>query len=226
MDKYVEIFALVEGPTEKIFIQKELAPYLALKNIGMVPIIISNPGEKGGDVRFERVMRDIGNHLKQRADTFLTLFIDFYGIKGKWPGLAEAKRQRNAVTKADCFNRATKYEVVKKYESNNASGRFIPYVNMHEFETLLFSDPDVLSRKLNVQRRKIEDILRNCGNNPEDINDSPSTCPSKRLIRMAANYKKTVTGISVLNEIGIESIRATCKLFDGWLTEMESLVSQ
>jgi len=81
MNDYAEIVALVEGATEKIFITDILVPFLALQHIFMTPIILSKPGQKGGDVRFARVKNDIELHLKQRHATYLTLFVDFYGIK-------------------------------------------------------------------------------------------------------------------------------------------------
>ncbi len=71
---YTEIVALVEGTTEKIFISDILVPYLAERGVLMTPVIISKPGQKGGDVKFARVKNDIGLHLKQRPDTYLTLF--------------------------------------------------------------------------------------------------------------------------------------------------------
>ena len=87
MSNYIEIVVLVEGKTEQIFIHDIVSPYLAGKGIYITPIIISKPGQKGGDVKFSRVKNDVGLHLKQRDDTFLTLFVDYYGIKRDWPGL-------------------------------------------------------------------------------------------------------------------------------------------
>ncbi|WP_420267095.1 DUF4276 family protein [Candidatus Magnetominusculus dajiuhuensis] len=94
MSDYAEIVALVEGTTEKIFVADMLAPYLFEKGVIMTPIVISKPGQKGGDVKFDRVKNDINLHLKQRRDTYLTLIVDFYGIKGDWPGLKEAKQRK------------------------------------------------------------------------------------------------------------------------------------
>ena len=101
MNESAEIVALVEGKTEGIFISKLLAPHLTRLNVYMTPIIISKPGEKGGDVRFGRVKNDIGLHLKQRTGTYLTLFVDYYGLKGDWPGLDEAKRRPYAADRLE-----------------------------------------------------------------------------------------------------------------------------
>lgn len=59
MNKCIEVYALVEGPTEQLFVREILAPYLAEKNVFMTPMIISKPGQKGGDVRFCRAQNDI-----------------------------------------------------------------------------------------------------------------------------------------------------------------------
>ena len=115
MSKFVEVIVLVEGQTEQKFIKEILAPYLQAKNIYLTPTIVSKPGQKGGDVRFDRVMDDIGRHLKQRSNTFLTLLIDYYGIKGDWPGLDEARQQATHERKAKRFTDGLKASVLERF---------------------------------------------------------------------------------------------------------------
>jgi len=222
MSDYSEVVALVEGTTEKIFIVNMLVPYLAEMGVYITPIIISKPGQKGGDVRFARVKNDIELHLKQRRDTYLTLFIDYYGIKGDWPGLKEAKQQSTARKKAAKINEATKEQVKYLFGCHGASRRFIPYVSMHEFEALLFSGPKKLAEHLHVAQDKIDRILEECGD-PEDIDDSPETAPSKRLEDLSDRFKKTSTGIAIVDAIGLPKLRRKCPIFDDWLTTVESL---
>jgi len=88
MNNITEIVVFVEGQTEKKFVEELLCPYIIGKNICLRPIIFTKPGEKGGDVRFSRAEKDIGNHLKQRSDTYVTVMMDYYAIK-EWPGLTE-----------------------------------------------------------------------------------------------------------------------------------------
>ncbi len=115
MSNYIEVIVIVEGKTEQIFVESILAPYLGyngheadlvlaqiclttnlkinligyvlfhIKNIGMKATQVSKPGQKGGDVRFSRVKKDLRNHLKQRSDTYISTFVDYYGIK-EWLG--------------------------------------------------------------------------------------------------------------------------------------------
>jgi hypothetical protein len=222
MSKIAEIVALVEGPTEKIFISDILVPYLAEKGVFMRPIIISKPGQKGGDVKFARVKNDIGLHLKQRPDTYLTLFVDYYGIKNDWPGLDEAKEQSTPKRKAEKINRATKAKVNELFLDWDSERRFIPYVSMHEFEALLFSEPQKLAEQLNVSKSKIDKILSDCGE-PENIDDSPRTAPSKRLEYLSDRFKKTSTGITIAKAIGLTKIRERCPIFTNWLRSVEDL---
>jgi hypothetical protein len=223
MNSYAEIVAIVEGKTEQIFIHELVSPYLTQKNIYMTPIIISKPGQKGGDVKFSRVINDIELHLKQRKDTFLTLFVDYYGIKNDWPGLKVAKKQLFPDKKAEKINTATKEHVNQLFGKYNSDNRFIPYIAMHEFEALLFSDPYELSKQLQVSQKEIDKILKVCGD-PEKINDSPSFSPSKRLQKLSSRFKKTTTGITVAKNIGLIKIREACPVFNKWLTEIEQSI--
>ena len=220
MSKMANVIVLVEGPTEQLFIKKILAPYLGSKNVFLHPSIPGNPRQKGGDVRFAKFKKDIGIQLKQCPNAWVTLLVDYYGIKTDWPGYEQAKRQNGHTKKFEVMCQETKREVEKLFA--NAARRFIPYISMHEFETLLFSDPAILANGLGVQQVAIDDILRKCGE-AEAINDKPDTAPSKRLKSLSSCFIKTVTGISIAQEIGIDAMRKACPLFSAWIKQLESL---
>lgn len=217
----IEIVAIVEGQTEQIFIREIITPFLANKSIFLTPIILSKPGQKGGDVKFSRAKNDIEHHLKQRPDTFLTLFIDYYGIRKGWPGRDE-KRALSTYQKAQRVNDATLQEVCQLFDGYRPARRFIPFIAMYEFEALLFSDPQILAEKLQVNKQQIDDILHECGE-PENINDSPINAPSKRLEALSDRFKKTTTGITIAKEIGLQKIREKCPIFNEWLSKIEQL---
>ena len=156
----ITVYAVVEGQTEKIFFDRILTPYLATKNIFSNATIINKPGQKGGDVKFSRAKKDIRSFLRQNNNTYVTTFVDFYGIK-EWPG-KNVPDNLTSEQKADYINGETKSEIVAicndlKINSN----RFIPYIAMHEFEAMLFSDPQVLANKLAVDINLINAILNN-----------------------------------------------------------------
>ena len=66
MSKYITVHVIVEGRTEYIFVQQILFQYLNAKGISIIPIIASKPGEKGGDIKFQRVEDDIVKSLRQK----------------------------------------------------------------------------------------------------------------------------------------------------------------
>jgi hypothetical protein len=222
MNSCVEVVVLVEGPTEQRFVKDLLVPFLANKSVFLTPIIIDKPGEKGGDVKFARAKNDIEKHLKQRHDTWITLLVDYYGIRGDWPGYDESKRQADHVRKAEVMNQATAAEVQRLFHDQNPERRFIPYVSMHEIEALYFSDPACLAGKIGVSQREIDAILAECGE-PERINDNSQTAPSKRLEALSDRFKKTSTGIAIAQGIGIHKMREACPLFNAWLKKIEQL---
>jgi hypothetical protein len=97
---------------------------------------------------------------------------------------------------------------------------------MHEFEGLLFSDCAGFSRgigrpALEGEFRKIRDQFTS----PEDINDSPDTAPSKRVIALVPGYAKPLFGPLAAMEIGLVRIRQECPHFDHWLTQLESRIA-
>jgi hypothetical protein len=218
----IEIIAVVEGKTEKTFIDEILAPILWDREIYMAATILKKPGQNGGDVKFARVQKDIGNHLKQRVDTYVTLLVDFYGINSEWPGLDAARAQGTPNDKAKCFTDDLLTRISDSFPDCNPAKRFIPYVAMHEFEAMLFSDPGILADAIEVKESGINRILDQCGE-PENINDSSTTAPSKRLQSLSPMFKKTTTGIDIAKRIGVGAIRQACPLFNQWLEKLEAL---
>lgn len=224
MSKPMNVIAVVEGKTEQLFIESILAPYLALKSIFIRATQISKPGQKGGDVKFERAQRDIGAHLKQRSDTYVTLFVDYYGIHSDWPGVSSLSPQAAPAWIAQTINTATRAAAMELYGDQRADLRFVPFVAVHEFEALLFSDPQKLAAGLGVGAGQVQAILDTFGA-PEAINNDPNSAPSKRLdaLSKTRKFRKNTTGITIAQDIGIEKMRENCPLFHDWLLELEQI---
>jgi hypothetical protein len=225
MNKFIEVVIIVEGRTEQLFVEKLLSPYLASKNIFICATQVTKPGQKGGDVRFSRVQRDIGLHLKQRRDIYVTTLIDYYGTS-EWPGMDQIVGNDSPEAIAEKINRSTKAEITSLYAEQAAERRYIPNMAIHEFEAYCFSDANILSEELKVEQSKISSIVDTCGS-PERINNSHDTAPSKRLDKLSHNgkFNKTIAGINILKRIGIDCIRAKCPVFDHWIATFEHLVT-
>ena len=226
MNDYIEVLAIVEGRTEQIFIESLLAPYLAEKMIFIRATQVNKPGQKGGDVRFERVKNDLELHLKQRLDTYITTFIDYYGTK-EWPGLDRVVPNASPQQIAACIHQATKEEIDALFSEQQAERRFIPYMAIHEFEALLFSNSAALAAELGITENKISNVLAECGE-PEAINSGLQTAPSKRLDHWSANgrFAKTTTGMALAKVIGIPKMREMCPLFNNWIESFEVIVRE
>ncbi len=222
MSKFIEVIAIVEGKTEQVFIEKVLAPYLAMKNIFISATQITKPGQKGGDVRFVRAKQDRGNHLKQRNNTFVTTFIDYYGTK-EWPGLDNLAPALAPAQISAHLHQETRQAVNELFRDHRSEERFIPFVAMHEFEALLFSDSEVLSAEMNVDTEVVDAVIAEYGE-PESINNSPEIAPSKRLDEWApyGKFAKTTVGIAIAQRIGIPKMREMCPLFNDWLEQLEA----
>jgi len=97
--------------------------------------------------------------------------------------------------------------------------RFIPYIQLHEFEGLLFSDINGFNYIPNISannKGQIQYII-NHNPNPELINDGAATAPSVRLKNLIPRYKKTFHGPIIALENGMPSIIAKCPRFRNWI---------
>ena len=222
MNRGTNVIALVEGQTESLFVKNILAPYLAEREIFIEPIMLHKKGQSGGDVKFLRAIQDIGNHLRQRRDTCVTLMVDYYGLDPEWPGFAEAKLSAAHTDKAKIINQATAKIVQEHFPEENRGYRFIPYISMHEIEALYFSCAKTLAGMINIKPNEIEKILLKYGK-AEAIDDGFDTAPSKRLTNLFPHFKKTVTGISIAQNIGVGKMREACPLFNDWVGRLENL---
>ncbi|NOU43145.1 MAG: DUF4276 family protein [Methyloglobulus sp.] len=196
----VRVGISVEGLTEERFIKILIDPYLSSKGIYVTPVSID------GSVSIDRIRHELKNLI--HSFDYVSTFYDFYGFRRKDDG--ETKLTLEAK-----INESVKVDLRKKV---------IPYIQMYEFEGLLFSSPDAMASVL--QGESLIDwanlILKEHSNNPEKINDSIETAPSKRLDK-ATNYRKTTHGPNIAKEIGLVRIREMCSGFNEWLSKLEEL---
>ena len=205
----VNVWISVEGSTEEYFITTVLSPHFSSIGIYLHPVNME------GNVTLQRVARDI-KMLAYRSG-YVTTMYDFYGFKDK--SLNETKDSLEGKIKGSIGD-------------PNIARRIFPYIQMHEFEGLLFSSPKILNNNVsitnsitNLSNLSVLDwsqkILNDFSNNPEAINDSRETAPSKRLEKYT-NYKKTINGPNIAKEIGLSGIRQKCTGFNAWVTMIES----
>jgi len=135
----------------------------------------------------------------------------------------QSGRSLTAIQKADILEAATHAEIVKVFTEYDAESRFIPYIEMYEFEALLFSDADILAEKTDADVSQIREILEKFNDDPEEINDDPEKAPSKRLESLKNGYRKVADGKKISEAVGIQTIRRRCSHFNHWMTKLERL---
>ncbi|WP_230469808.1 DUF4276 family protein [Lujinxingia vulgaris] len=213
---------ICEGPTEETFVNEVLDAHFTPREIYLSARIIGKPGHKGGRVGIQRLINDVRAVLGDPSIYCTTLF-DFYGLTADFPGKQYASTLPTPAGRSARLLDALTQSLRAQF-SDQALRRFIPYVQMHEFEGLLFSDPVALARGIHQpQLANAFHGIRDAFATPEDINDSPQTAPSKRLADLYPPYDKVLFGSLAALEIGLHAIRAECPLFDGWLSTLEAL---
>jgi hypothetical protein len=149
---------------------------------------------------------------------------DFYGMPTNWPGRMEVDIHSGVQEKAGVVEDALLNDIRNELGDSFDPARFIPYVQMHEFEAILFSDPNRLSESLG--RSDLSDrfvAIREAFSCPEEINDNEQTAPSKRILAICPDYKKVIDGTVAAGKIGLSSIRDECPHFNEWVCKLEKL---
>jgi hypothetical protein len=149
--------------------------------------------------------------------------IDFYGLGQGFPGTPPPRHLAN-IRKVEHIERAIKDDICGRIPDFRPDIRLIPYLSLHEYEGLLFSDPDALAQALNQPNlaSRLHQV-RNDFPTPEDINDSPETAPSKRMSAIYSAYRKVIEGTLAARAVGIDSMRRECEHFRNWLEQLEAL---
>ncbi len=219
----VRIHVICEGQTEEMFVNEVLAESFVTQGIYLQPSLIGKPGQKGGNFRFERLLTDVRLRLLGDPTAYCTTFFDFYGLPTDFPGKQAAIQALHNKNKAQHVQEAMSERLQLKLGSE-VMRRFIPYVQMYEFEGLLFSDTEALAQGINQPTLAAHfQSIRTAFASPEMINDSPETAPSKRLLQLFAEYDKPLHGSLAALEIGLDNIRQECPLFNAWLNRLAQL---
>lgn len=225
----------VEGQTEEKFVNEVLSPHLYSAGYHAVSArLLGNArlrSQRGGIRPWPSAKGDILRHLKQDSARLITTMVDYYAMPVDegvaWPGRAEACRLQTAAERAERVEGAILDEVAAEIGHRFDPNRFVPFVVMHEFEGLLFSECATLGRALG--QPGLEGRLRQIREQfptPEEINDSRDSAPSKRLQAIFPRYQKPLHGVQAAQEIGLRTIRGQCRHFDNWLKRLESLAGR
>ncbi|AQG97523.1 hypothetical protein A9R05_00735 [Burkholderia sp. KK1] len=219
----VEVVVICEGQTEETFVKGVLGEALAASNIFLTPRLIpTSSGQRGGALNHDRVIRMVRATLMERANTYVTTFFDLYGLDTSFAGVAES-RGIDPSERALNVERQFRQQVIDATRCR--AERFFPHIQPHEFEALLFSNVQELCASEQDWQISLEELHAVCARvtNPEWINDSPQTAPSKRLERLRPRYRKAQHGPDIAARIGIAAILEKCPHFRQWYERLSAL---
>jgi hypothetical protein len=214
----MRLFIIVEGETEEMFVAEILRPYFwALNFYSVTPIRIqTSPGFKGGFVNYHHLKNDV-IHILREPDTVVTTLVDYFGMPTNMPNYAVCQALNLVNHRIECMEANMKSDI-------GFGDRFIPYIQQHEFEALLFASNRGFTNYFGETIGSAIDNVIKQYDNPEDINDSPQTAPSKRILSMIPSYKKVNDGNLIAMEIGLQTIMEKCPRFRAWLEQLTALV--
>lgn len=230
----IRLHIVSEGQTEETFINGILAPALAHINIFVDTRRIETGRHhgrpfRGGHTKYEHLARDLILWMKQdqNADAWFTTMIDYYGLPAKFPELASLARSLSPLDRVKRLEVALSSDIHNRLAGLPVSQRFIPYIQLHEFEAMLFSCPSAFSEAFPDKQASVARVAAIADKfpNPEDIDDQPLTAPSKRILEIFPEYEKPVAGLLIATRIGLPSIRQRCPHFNQWISQLEALVS-
>ncbi|HKW98212.1 MAG TPA: DUF4276 family protein [Bryobacteraceae bacterium] len=214
---------VVEGLTEESFVSQVLAPILWPHKVYVTPILLGVPGHKGGRTNYARVKKDIVLYLKQDQTAYCSTMLDYYGLGPGFPGTL-VPSGLPAIDQVAQIEQAVKDDICQSIPEFRPDVRFIPFIQLHEYEGLLFSDPQVFASAIEQPHLAREfQRVRDQFPTPEDIDDGQATAPSKRVLQIYRSYNKVLHGITAANRIGVQAMRTECPHFRNWLEQLESL---
>ncbi len=209
---------LCEGRTECLFVRNILAKPLASKDIHLYSI-----DAQGVEPKYLKTRKQILNLLSEDRSVVVTTMLDLYAIPKDFPGRDRAQEVTDPTKRVESLEAAFLDDI-------GETQRFIPYIQLHEFEGLLFSDVKVIAQVVDPdsnerQLTKLSAILDEAGS-PEMIDDGSETAPSKRLKKIFPQYQKAAAGLLIAQRIGLDTIRSKCGHFNDWISKLEKLAQE
>ena len=207
---------LVEGMTEHQFVGQVLKPYLMNFEVFVVPTIVKTKHthqgtwERGGAPPYYMFKKRLTELLGNQTRT-TTMMFDLYGLPDDFPNRDVSPGSAPRTAAVDIQDGI--------HDDLGRPANFIPFVVRHEFEAFVFVSDTELPFVIGASRSQRLHFERVCSQFacPEDIDDSPVSAPSKRLVEIFPNYNKVVHGVAAVQGIGMETIMERCPHLRAWV---------
>jgi hypothetical protein len=206
------VYVIVEGATEESFVKGPLAEALWPRSVLLTPIILGVPGHKGGRTNYARVRKDLLRQLKQDPGAHCSTMIDFYALGDGYPGTPTPEGM-SQIDKVRRIERAIQNDIRREIPELRPDLRMIPYLSLHEYESLLFSDPAAFAEAL--RRPDLAARLQGVREHfptPEDINDGPQTAPQNAWLPSVRPTGKSSTARSPRSRSALSRCEANARI--------------
>ena len=215
---------IVEGETEEAFVNNILRPYF--QNSGFYNPIqcFKIKHTQGGMHKYSYVRNDVLNTIYE-TDVIVTTMFDLYALPHSFPGYEESQAIEDHLKRVVFMEAKMKEDL--ELNQNRQFDNYIPYIQLHEFEALVFSSAngfEALFEDSEMNYKGIREVIDTFPN-PEDINDSLETAPSKRMQKLIRGYNKVAYGISLIEYTGIDAIIQKCPHFREWIEKLKGAIA-
>lgn len=227
----IRLHIVVEGQTEESFVNEVLALELGAHGIFIDAHRMTTGRKHGSTFRggwdsYKKLQRDLALWMKQdqSPDARFSTMVDLYGLPLDFPGYEDCRLIVDPDERVECLEDHLGRDVNEQLGGDWAH-RFIPYIQLHEFEALLFADPRrflAAFPEADVVIERLQEIRAKCGG-PERIDAGDTTAPSKRILQLLPEYSKVVSGVVIVKQIGLGILRQECPHFGKWIAKLLDL---
>jgi Domain of unknown function (DUF4276) len=227
MTQYTRLNIIAEGQTEREFAKETLSRYFESFGVLIDARCVMTSKNKhrtyrGGLLDYSKAKRDINNWISEEksGQPYFSTMFDLYALPNDFPKFEESLKILDPYQRVEFLEKAM-YEDIGHH-------KFIPYIQLHEFESLLLANPDLFLLEYMDAKEQVEqlkDIVMKHDNNPEKVNTGRETSPSKRIISLIPQYEGNKVNVgSVLAGIeGIDIQKIRCKHFADWVEKIEKI---
>lgn len=214
------LVVIAEGETEESFVNNILIPYFNSLGIYNCIQCFKTKHSNGGLSKYSYIKQDIINTIYE-TDVVVTTMIDFYRIPSDFPFFQHLEANATHEEQVEILETKMKEDLEQTQERK--FDNFIPYIQLHEFEALIFSSIkgiDALFDRTEIDYRGLQTVI-DTHPNPENINNGPNTAPSVRLKKLIPGYDKVVYGVDIIKKTGIDVVISKCPRFKEWIEKLK-----
>ena len=214
---------IVEGETEESFVNNILRPFFCSKGLYNTIQCFNTKHSHVGVSKYSYIKKDILNTIYEK-DVVVSMMIDFYRLLSDFPGFNDLKATQTHQEQANLLEARIKKDL--ENSQKQLFENFIPYIQLHEFETLVFTSIngiDSLFERSEMDYKGLMNVIQQYPN-PEDINNHPDTAPSVRLKKLIPGYNKVLHGIDIINTVGMNELLEKCPRLKVWVESMEEVL--